>query len=135
MGIEDGGRLPHYRIKTMALCLAICSLAVIIMSWPLWWVRFHHHEGLDFLIIYLERVMGIEDGGRLPHYRIKTMALYLAICSPAVIIMSWPFPVGSLPPPQRFELPDNILGAGDGNRTHVTSLGSWGSTIELHPHK
>ena len=26
------------------------------------------------------------------------------------------------------------LGAGDGNRTHVTSLEGWSSTIELHPH-
>lgn len=26
------------------------------------------------------------------------------------------------------------IGAGDGNRTHVTSLEGWGSTIELHPH-
>ncbi|CEP67090.1 Uncharacterized [Moorella glycerini] len=26
-----------------------------------------------------------------------------------------------------------IPGAGDGNRTHVTSLEGWGSTIELHP--
>jgi hypothetical protein len=26
------------------------------------------------------------------------------------------------------------LGAGDGNRTHATSLGSWSSAIELHPH-
>ena len=25
------------------------------------------------------------------------------------------------------------IGAGDGNRTHVTSLGSWSSAIELHP--
>ena len=24
-------------------------------------------------------------------------------------------------------------GAGDGNRTHITSLEGWGSTIELHP--
>ena len=24
-------------------------------------------------------------------------------------------------------------GAGDGNRTHTTSLEGWGSTIELHP--
>ena len=27
------------------------------------------------------------------------------------------------------------FGAGDGNRTHVTSLEGWGSTIELHPPK
>ena len=27
----------------------------------------------------------------------------------------------------------NKYGAGDGNRTHVTSLEGWGSTIELHP--
>jgi hypothetical protein len=26
------------------------------------------------------------------------------------------------------------IGAGDGNRTHVTSLEGWSSTIELHPH-
>ena len=26
------------------------------------------------------------------------------------------------------------FGAGDGNRTHATSLEGWGSTIELHPH-
>ena len=25
-------------------------------------------------------------------------------------------------------------GAGDGNRTHATSLEGWSSTIELHPH-
>ena len=27
-----------------------------------------------------------------------------------------------------------VIGAGDGNRTHATSLEGWGSTIELHPH-
>ena len=27
-----------------------------------------------------------------------------------------------------------VLGAGDGNRTHVSSLEGWCSTIELHPH-
>ena len=27
-----------------------------------------------------------------------------------------------------------MLGAGDGNRTHVISLEGWSSTIELHPH-
>ncbi len=27
----------------------------------------------------------------------------------------------------------NLLGAGDGNRTHATSLEGWSSTIELHP--
>ena len=26
-----------------------------------------------------------------------------------------------------------LTGAGDGNRTHTTSLEGWGSTIELHP--
>ena len=28
-----------------------------------------------------------------------------------------------------------VDGAGDGNRTHATSLEGWGSTIELHPQK
>ena len=27
-----------------------------------------------------------------------------------------------------------VHGAGDGNRTHTTSLEGWDSTIELHPH-
>ena len=34
-----------------------------------------------------------------------------------------------VPPPRQ-----QFTGAGDGNRTHVTSLEGWGSTIELHPH-
>ncbi len=28
---------------------------------------------------------------------------------------------------------ETVNGAGDGNRTHATSLEGWGSTIELHP--
>ena len=28
-----------------------------------------------------------------------------------------------------------LSGAGDGNRTHVTSLEGWNSTIELHPQR
>ena len=28
-----------------------------------------------------------------------------------------------------------VIGAGDGNRTHVISLEGWSSTIELHPHR
>ncbi len=30
-------------------------------------------------------------------------------------------------------LDSHTVGAGDGNRTHTTSLEGWGSTIELHP--
>ena len=44
--------------------------------------------------------------------------------------------------PYRFVLVKNFFkvfsnffdGAGDGNRTHATSLEGWDSTIELHPH-
>ena len=32
-----------------------------------------------------------------------------------------------------FATPAILLGAGDGNRTHVASLEGWNSTIELHP--
>ena len=32
-------------------------------------------------------------------------------------------------------LVENLHGAGDGNRTRVTSLEGWSSTIELHPQK
>ena len=28
----------------------------------------------------------------------------------------------------------SVIEAGDGNRTHATSLEGWDSTIELHPH-
>ena len=28
----------------------------------------------------------------------------------------------------------SVFGAGDGNRTHTTSLEGWDSAIELHPH-
>ena len=31
-------------------------------------------------------------------------------------------------------LAQTFYGAGDGNRTHATSLEGWSSTIELHPH-
>ena len=39
---------------------------------------------------------------------------------------------------EKFTIPLILLvevdvGAGDGNRTHVTSLEGWSSTIELHP--
>ncbi len=37
--------------------------------------------------------------------------------------------INSLPLDQR-----GAIGAGDGNRTHVTSLEGWNSTIELHLH-
>ena len=37
------------------------------------------------------------------------------------------------PPP--IELQNLLTGAGDGNRTPVTSLEGWRSTIELHPPK
>ena len=32
------------------------------------------------------------------------------------------------------ELPPEPRGAGEGNRTPITSLEGWSSTIELHPH-
>jgi hypothetical protein len=28
---------------------------------------------------------------------------------------------------------NDVIGAGDGDRTHAASLGSWNSAIELHP--
>ena len=40
------------------------------------------------------------------------------------------------PEPQSGALPTELrppYGAGDGNRTHATSLEGWSSTIELHP--
>ena len=42
-------------------------------------------------------------------------------------------PVAQLHLPKRDLLCDGNFGAGDGNRTHATSLEGWDSTIELHP--
>jgi hypothetical protein len=42
-------------------------------------------------------------------------------CYTPILLSIWPRALGR-------------SGAGDGNRTHVTSLEGWGSTIELHPH-
>ena len=36
--------------------------------------------------------------------------------------------------PTELQAQIGIDGAGDGNRTHTTSLEGWGSTTELHPH-
>ena len=35
--------------------------------------------------------------------------------------------------PEGLNVLKELFGAGDGNRTHVTSLEGWSSTIELHP--
>ena len=44
--------------------------------------------------------------------------------------------VSRRPPPQGTPARKGFrLGAGDGNRTHATSLEGWDSTIELHPHR
>ena len=37
--------------------------------------------------------------------------------------------------PEGLNVLKELFGAGDGNRTHVTSLEGWSSTIELHPHR
>src|SRR5262249_8802254 len=39
------------------------------------------------------------------------------------------------PTPRIAPAPTGEAGAGDGNRTHVSSLGSCSSTIELHPRR
>ena len=53
---------------------------------------------------------GAPEGIRTPGLRIRSPLLYPA------------------------ELQAHIIGAGDGNRTHATSLEGWNSTTELHPH-
>ena len=37
------------------------------------------------------------------------------------------------PPELQAQIAASLAGAGDGNRTHTTSLEGWDSTIELHP--
>ncbi len=54
----------------------------------------------------------------------------------------WKAPVERITPTFAVGLPwkktsllTDLSGADDGNRTRVTSLGSWNSAIELHPHR
>ena len=53
----------------------------------------------------------------------------------AVRASSTPFLREEKPIKPLISLVKNDVGAGDGNRTHVTSLEGWSSTIELHPHR
>jgi hypothetical protein len=56
------------------------------------------------------------------------------------LVLRRPLPTGTSPDAKQAPCPIRAgrftveSGAGDGNRTHVISLGSWSSTIELHPH-
>ena len=59
--------------------------------------------------IFYNRIFGAPEGTRTPDPLLRRQLLY---------------------PP---ELQARIVGAGDGNRTHVISLEGWSSTIELHP--
>ena len=59
------------------------------------------------------------QGGAEDRNRTGTVVSYRRILSPLRL---------PVPPPRHLR-----IGAGDGNRTHVTSLEGWGSTIELHP--
>ena len=59
------------------------------------------------------------QGGAEDRNRTGTVVSYRRILSPLRL---------PVPPPRHLR-----FGAGDGNRTHVTSLEGWGSTIELHP--
>ena len=68
---------------------------------------------------------GAPEGTRTPDTRLRRAVLYPAeLLAHSVSLVRWPF----------FRVIENKSGAGDGNRTHATSLEGWCSTIELHPH-
>ena len=62
------------------------------------------------------RRLGAPEGIRTPDTRLRRPVLYPTELQVRVIAFSV-----------------KGLGAGDGNRTHATSLEGWCSTIELHP--
>ena len=59
--------------------------------------------------------IGAPEGTRTPGPLLRRQVLYPAELQAPVC------PIG------------RMFGAGDGNRTHTTSLEGWGSTTELHP--
>ena len=65
--------------------------------------------------IFIKNKYGTPEGIRTPDTRLRRAVLYPAelLAHNSLILVN---------------------GAGDGNRTHATSLEGWGSTIELHPH-
>ena len=71
----------------------------------------HRVYSVRYQIFKLPEFFGEPGGIRTPDLRLRRPLLY-----PTELLIHAAF------------------GAGDGNRTHATSLEGWGSTIELHPH-
>ena len=69
------------------------------------------------------RRAGAPEGIRTPDTRLRRAVLYPAELQAHIVV-----------PVNPYLCPQVYNGAGDGNRTHATSLEGWGSTIELHPH-
>ena len=82
-----------------------------------------------------EVLTGAPEGTRTPDPLLRRQMLYPAELQAPVRSMPevvLPKRKGTgRPASQRVAGPN---GAGDGNRTHTTSLEGWGSTTELHPH-
>ena len=75
---------------------------------------FQSHNLALYQLNYIHHKCGTPEGIRTPDTRLRRAVLY-----PAELLV---------------HILQNFNGAGDGNRTHATSLEGWGSTIELHPH-
>ncbi len=73
-------------------------------------LSYNHHIG--WLQISLQP-FGALEGTRTPDPLLRRQLLYPAELQAHIFVKA---------------------GAGDGNRTHTTSLEGWDSTIELHPH-
>ena len=76
---------------------------------------FQSHNLALYQLNYIHHKCGTPEGIRTPDTRLRRAVLY-----PAELLV---------------HISKTLIGAGDGNRTHATSLEGWGSTIELHPHK
>ena len=77
---------------------------------------FQSHNLALYQLNYIHHIVnGTPEGIRTPDPRLRRAMLY-----PAELLV---------------HIHDFVNGAGEGNRTLVTSLEGWGSTIELHPHR
>ena len=77
---------------------------------------FQSHNLALYQLNYIHHKCGTPEGIRTPDTRLRRAVLYPAELLVHILFIN------------------RIIGAGDGNRTHATSLEGWGSTIELHPH-